>query len=376
MKYVGIILTLLLIGCSEEKKNTHSKPHTVAHTERSNSQPLEVKAADDEVQANFDLQAVLSIVKESGSAKEIEQKVNNGDVNNLDMNDDGDVDFVKVTEFNNPVSNEHGFSFTVHVTPEEEQEVASISVKKNDEGKAVFTARGSEAVYGNNDTYYRTTSVLTTLLLWSYLTTPHQSYRPLYDYNHKPAYYKPYRRVAYSKYRNRTSKYRSGSKVYKMKPSGISKYKKYRKTSKLKNPNKGKKSNRYSINKKKRRSLSQPVKTQKKFSARDTNKPIPVAKAFGKKDKKAVTTTAAVTSTKKSGFGGSNVKNKRSSPTRKVRVDGSYNSNNKKTYTPKKRKTNFGSSPSTKKVTKKKKAVRKKATRKNSSNRRSSKKRK
>jgi hypothetical protein len=211
------------------------------------------KAAD-----GLDLQAVLELTKKTKNAKDLEQQINEpGGINNLDLNDDGNVDFIKVTEFGNK-SDAWGFSLTVEPQKGEEQEIATIEIEKTGE-QAEVQVRGNEHVYGH-DYYYHHRFGVGDYLLLSYLMYPHPYYVSPFYYGYYPRYYRPYSTISRTRYRTSMRNYNSGNRARRAKSSSL------RKASSLRNPKAGKVANRGI-----RKSLANPTSTQKQFRARNAS---------------------------------------------------------------------------------------------------------
>ena len=149
---------------------------------------------------NLNLQALGELVKNSTTAQDIEDKLNTtGSINNLDLNNDGSVDYIKVTEYGD--ANQKGFSFTVDIAEGQTQEIATIEVAKGS-NDAQMNIQGNQQLYGNNN-YYQSRYSLTDMLILSYLFRPHPYYHSPYYYGHYPSYYRSYRSTPYNSYRSR-----------------------------------------------------------------------------------------------------------------------------------------------------------------------------
>lgn len=149
---------------------------------------------------NLNLQALGELVKNSTTAQDIEDKLNTtGSINNLDLNNDGSVDYIKVTEYGD--ANQKGFSFTVDIAEGQTQEIATIEVAKGS-NDAQMNIQGNQQLYGNNN-YYQSRYSLTDMLIISYLFRPHPYYHSPYYYGHYPSYYRSYRSTPYNSYRSR-----------------------------------------------------------------------------------------------------------------------------------------------------------------------------
>src|ERR1700757_4054105 len=99
---------------------------------------------------NLDLAAVLNIFKESTSTEDFEKKLNAADtkINNLDLNHDGQVDYIRVIESGNDKNRE--LVLQVPVSKSESQDVAVIQLEKKDNNLAHVQIVGDETLYGKN----------------------------------------------------------------------------------------------------------------------------------------------------------------------------------------------------------------------------------
>jgi hypothetical protein len=97
---------------------------------------------------NFSLEGALELFKKSGSPEEFEKMINSEDqkVNNLDLNADGEIDYVKVIDKNE--NNVHAFILQAAVSETENQDVAVIELEKTSDGNAVAQIVGDEDIYG------------------------------------------------------------------------------------------------------------------------------------------------------------------------------------------------------------------------------------
>ena len=97
---------------------------------------------------NFSLEGALELFKKSESPQEFEKMLNAQDskVNNLDLNGDGYIDYVRVIDRNE--GNVHTFTLQAVISDTEVQDVAVIALEKKANGKAVLQIIGDEDVYG------------------------------------------------------------------------------------------------------------------------------------------------------------------------------------------------------------------------------------
>lgn len=99
---------------------------------------------------NLDLYAVLSLFQKSKTIEEFEKKLNQKEtgINNLDLNLDKKVDFIKVVTTKK--DNSFTFVLQVNVSKSETQDVAVILVSKDKNGKVSLQMVGDEDLYGKN----------------------------------------------------------------------------------------------------------------------------------------------------------------------------------------------------------------------------------
>ena len=97
---------------------------------------------------NFSLEGALELFKKSASPEEFERLLNSATakVNNLDLNGDGDIDYIKVIDRNE--GNVHAFILRAIVSETESQDVAVIELEKLSNGKAILQITGDADVYG------------------------------------------------------------------------------------------------------------------------------------------------------------------------------------------------------------------------------------
>jgi len=97
---------------------------------------------------HFSLQGALEVFKKSASPEEFERMLNSPDagVNNLDLNGDGDIDYIRVIDRNE--GNVHAFILQAVINDRESQDVAVIELEKLANGKAVLQITGDADIYG------------------------------------------------------------------------------------------------------------------------------------------------------------------------------------------------------------------------------------
>ncbi len=97
---------------------------------------------------NFSLQGALQMFQKASSIEEFEKLINTEDnhVNNLDLNGDGDIDYVKV--IGKKDKDVHVFILQVPVSENENQDIAVIELEKTGDTSAVLQIIGDEDIYG------------------------------------------------------------------------------------------------------------------------------------------------------------------------------------------------------------------------------------
>lgn len=184
---LGILAVLSLILCTQcSSKKTYSTTVTSY-------------AAD-----NLDLKAVTALATEVKTAEELEKKLNDPatKINNLDLNEDDKIDYIKVTEI---TGDQKGFSLTVEVPSEkgvEEQEIATIQFDLTKDKQRVQT-HGNRYIYGPGYYYYGRPRY-SMFPIGGYFSRDHRPHRSRYGYNNKPSNFsssKPMPAKDYTSYR-------------------------------------------------------------------------------------------------------------------------------------------------------------------------------
>ncbi len=201
----------------------------------------------------LDLKAVGELLKKAKTAEELEQLLNSPGqgVNNLDLDGDGNVDYISVAEYGS--EKVKGFSLSTQPAAGETQELATIEVEKTSESQGQMQIRGNEQVYGQNH-YHHSSFGFTDFLIMSYMFSPHRSYMSPWGYGAYPGSYNRYNTVSHNNYRSRTGNYTTGSSFRSSQSSSIN--------SNVKSPNAGKSAQSV------RAPLKNPSASQKSFQTR------------------------------------------------------------------------------------------------------------
>ena len=273
-----IAISLTLFSCSSEPG------HSV-------EQNITVNAASASAAEQLDLQAVGELVKVAKNAEDLENKLNaGGSVNNLDLDEDGDVDYINVQGYGEGAA--RGFSLYVNLTETETLEVANIEIERDESGDAQVYMTGNEQIYGSGHSYhshYRASD----FLLMAYLFNPswHPYYHRPYYRGYYPGYYHSYRPVPYSAYSTRTRTITKTSTVNRTSAKNPAPKRK----SKISSPNKGKSSSKI------KSTLKNPSKSQKSFQAKNPSNKVGTGGFGSKKNTSSSKSSTKGTSGSKSG---------------------------------------------------------------------------
>lgn len=164
---------------------------------------------------NLDLNGVLELFKESENLEEFEHKLNteeNG-VNNLDLNEDGQVDYIKVVDHAD--SSSHALALQVPVTETESQDVAVLAMEKTDDQTTKLQVIGDSELYGENYMVEprdeKNANIVVNVNAWRpvrHIYSPrYVRYQSPYRWGVHQRWYRPWRRVSWAVYRPRVVRY-------------------------------------------------------------------------------------------------------------------------------------------------------------------------
>ncbi|MEW6208685.1 MAG: hypothetical protein AB1631_09985 [Acidobacteriota bacterium] len=163
-----------------------------------------------EADEGLDLIAVGQLFKESENLEAFEKALNDSDVgvNNLDLDDDGQVDFIRVVE--DVAEGTHLIILQASLGENEFQDVATIEIEKESDERYNFQLHGNEEIYGVN---YYVASPDIYVYRWPIITfiyrPAYRPYRSVYRFGFYPRWYRPFRPVTIGVYRTRTVRYKS-----------------------------------------------------------------------------------------------------------------------------------------------------------------------
>ena len=172
---------------------------------------------------NFSLEGALELFKKSSSPQEFERLLNSSDskVNNLDLNGDNDIDYIKVID--KAGKDVHAFILQVAVSETENQDIAVIELEKTGDTTAILQIVGDVEIFGEqmiveasgegDETddytidkangpiadYYKGSRIIVNVFFWPSVRLV---YRPAYvpwvspwRWRHYPGWFRPWRPV-------------------------------------------------------------------------------------------------------------------------------------------------------------------------------------
>ena len=100
---------------------------------------------------DFSLEGALAMFKQSNSLEEFEKNLNseNNNVNNLDLDGDGQTDYINVEDIKE--NDSHVIVMSTYLNDTEKQDIAVIGIEKKGDGNAVLQIEGDEDLFGKNN---------------------------------------------------------------------------------------------------------------------------------------------------------------------------------------------------------------------------------
>ncbi len=149
-----------------------------------------VEAKNSDISDNLDLEAVASLFGECENLEDFEKRLNDPDtqISNLDLNEDGEVDYLRVVEN----SQDETFLITIQAVLGDDlyQDVATIDVEKDDKGETQVQVVGDVYMYGPD--YIIEPVYVHPPVIFVYFWSPyyHPWHSPYY-WRYYPPYYRP-----------------------------------------------------------------------------------------------------------------------------------------------------------------------------------------
>jgi hypothetical protein len=176
------------------------------------SQNVTVVAPTSAAAEGLNLQAVAEIFKEAKDLETFEEKLNDPElgINNLDLDNNGEVDFIRVVE--ETAEDVHVIILQVPMGENDFQDVATIEVEKNGEQDYNMQVCGNPVIYGPD---YYIAPVRIHVYAWPivpWIFRPvYRPYRSPFYFGHYPHWWRPWHPLATHKYRHHTVHYRTNN---------------------------------------------------------------------------------------------------------------------------------------------------------------------
>ena len=162
-------------------------------------QTVTVKAQSYQVSDNLDLEAVAITFGESKNIEDFERRLNDPEnrISNLDLNNDGYVDFLRVVEVEEKGT--HLLVIQAVIGQDLYQDVASVIVEGENRTTATVTIVGNRDIYGNN--YVIVPRYVVRPIIFDWFWAPgYAIYRSLWYWDYYPHYYHRYHCLGYHSY--------------------------------------------------------------------------------------------------------------------------------------------------------------------------------
>lgn len=181
---------------------------------------------------NFSLEGALALFKKSNTLEDFEKALNeeNNNVNNLDLNNDGNTDYISVQSIKD--NDTHAIILSTYLKDNEKQDIATIGIEKTGKEEATLQIIGDEELYakntvvepfevdeksekskGPNASEVRITRLIVNVWGWScvrYMYAPrYVVWNSPYYWGEYPSYWRPWRPMRYGVFYTRITPYRS-----------------------------------------------------------------------------------------------------------------------------------------------------------------------
>lgn len=160
-----------------------------------------VNALSSEISDNLDLRAIASIFGESRDLENFEQRLNNPNLklSNLDLNNDNQVDYLRVIE------SVEGYAHIIIIQSvigrDLFQDVATVEIQKLANNRVQVQVVGDVYMYGNNY-IYEPVYVATPVIYASFWSTSYFPYVSSFYWGYYPSYYSFWNPYPVSRYQN------------------------------------------------------------------------------------------------------------------------------------------------------------------------------
>lgn len=171
---------------------------------------------------HFSLEGALDVFKSAESLEDFESAINKQDknINNLDLNEDGEIDYIRVED--NHDGDVHAIVLQAVLSKDEVQDIAVIEIEKNGDESATLQIVGDELLYGEEhfvepfdevaesngkggpNADYTMTRIVVNVWFWPsvrYVYGPrYRVYRSPYYWGYYPRVWRPWRPLTWRSY--------------------------------------------------------------------------------------------------------------------------------------------------------------------------------
>ncbi|MEN8137381.1 MAG: hypothetical protein ABFR62_03035 [Bacteroidota bacterium] len=172
-----------------------------------------VEAKNEDISDNLDLKAVASVFGESKDLEDFEKRLNDPEarITNLDLNNDGVVDYLRVMETTK--GNTHYIAIQSVIAKDQFQDVASIEVEKDSKGETVVQVVGDVYMYGPNY-IYQPVYVHPPVFFTFFWIATYNPWRSPWYWGYHPPYYHPWRPYPVYRYHSNVHVHINVNNVY------------------------------------------------------------------------------------------------------------------------------------------------------------------
>lgn len=178
---------------------------------------------------NFSLEGALDVFKNATSMEEFETQLNNEakSINNLDLNDDGNIDYIRVEDHMD--GDVHAIVLQAVISEDESQDIAVIEIEKTGNESATLQIVGDVELYGDSvyveafeeeatsdgkggpSADYKVNRIIVNVWLWPSVRNVYRPnyvvYRSPYRWSVYPKVWKPWKPIAWNVYHGKRYHY-------------------------------------------------------------------------------------------------------------------------------------------------------------------------
>lgn len=172
-----------------------------------------VDAVSEDISQNLDLEAVASVFGESKNLEDFEQRLNDPEIqiSNLDLNEDGYVDYLRVVETSE--DDVHLIAIQSVLGEDVHQDVATVQIEKDNNETSVRVV-GDVYLYGPS--YVITPVYVNPPIIFGWFWGPlYRPYRSAYNWGYYPRFYRVWRPFPTFRYRTNVALHININNTYK-----------------------------------------------------------------------------------------------------------------------------------------------------------------